>query len=264
MGLRRTLSVLVVFAIPVVLAGPARPALALDCAVFPEADMSPSAIVAGKETMWNDRPFFESYDFAITGTVASIATDEAAGSATYGRTEVAFDVLNGYGLETVQASVVVTESDPGWNGGYFFELGQTYFVPLKTVGPQGEPNYSFLCDPIAQMTLAEAEGLPRFASEVLTVAAPVGELTAGSTPIVPAESAAPTTVPAPPDSSATMATPTSVYESESPEPGDEAVVGDSGKSQGVVIGGAAAVLVLVLVGWAYSARWRLTRAKSHN
>lgn len=254
MGLRRTLSVLAVFAIPIVVAGPARPALALDCAVFPEADMSPRSIVAGTETMWNDRPFFESFDFAITGTVTSITTDDAAGSATYGKTEVSFDVLNGYGLETVEESLVVTESDPGWISGYLFEPGRTYFVPLKAFGPQGEPNYSFLCDPITEMTLAEAEALPRYASEVVTVTGPLVELTAGSTSIVPTESTAPTTA----DSSVTTATPTSGPQIDSPVSGDQVDNDDSWNSLGVVIGGAAAMLVLVA--WAYSARRRRDQA----
>lgn len=44
---------------------------------------------------------------------------------TCGSTAVAFDVLNAYGLETVEAALAVTEPDPGWMSGYLFELGQT-------------------------------------------------------------------------------------------------------------------------------------------
>jgi len=232
MGLRRLLGVLTFFAILIVVAGPARPAVALSCAPFPDTGMSPRSIVAGTETMLNGRSFFESYDFAVTGTVSSVTTDEVTGSATYGSTAVVFDVLNAYGLETVGRALVVNESDPGWMTGYQFEIGQTYFVPLKAVGPQGRPNYSFVCDPITPMTLAEAMALPEFAHGELLVAVPEDELVAVSTSTEAAVSVS----------------------------GDEADTSGSKDGVGLVISGSVALLVLLLAGWAYSARRRQTRA----
>lgn len=226
MGLRRLSGVLAFFAILIVVAGPARPIIALSCAPSPYNGISPRAIVAGTETMLNGRSFFESYDFAVTGIVSSVTTDEVTGSTTYGSTAVVFDVLNAYGLETVGHALVVSQS--GSMSGYPFEIGQTYFVPLKAVGPQGQPNYSFLCDPITPLTLVEAMALPEFASGELLVAVPEDELVAVSTSTESAVS----------------------------------VSGDSGSKAGVglVISGSVALLVLLLAGWAYSARRRQTRA----
>lgn len=231
MGLQRLLGVLAFFAILIVVAGSARPVVALSCAL-PDAGMSPRSIVADTEIMRNGRPFFESYDFAVTGTVTSVTTDEVAGSTTYGSTAVVFDVLNAYGLETVGYALVVSVSDPRWMSGYPFEIGQTYFVPLKAVGPQGQPNYSFLCDPITPMTLVEAMALPEFASGELLVAGPEAELVAVSTSTEAAVSVS----------------------------GDEADTSGSKAGVGLVIGGSVVLLVLFLAGWVYSARRHQTRA----
>lgn len=151
-------------------------ALATSCAV-PKGDVSPRAIVEGRALGWDGQPIFETYDFAIAGSVTSVNTDEVPGSPTYGDTEVVFEVINAYRLESVDPLLVVWQSDPGWMMGFPFEVGRTYFVPLVHRGPGGEPNYSMLCDPISPMSVADAADLPQFASAELPVATPGVETT---------------------------------------------------------------------------------------
>lgn len=129
-------------------------------------DGSPQAIVTGTEQLWNGERFFDLYDLAVTGIVVEIVTDETAGSPTYGATEVHLDVINAFGVDRVARQLVVSTPDPGWMTGYAFQLGQAYFIPLRLVGPAGEPNHSMVCDPITQLRLEDAERLPAMADSV--------------------------------------------------------------------------------------------------
>jgi hypothetical protein len=142
----------------------AEPAAATSCAMA--TDASPQAIVTGTEQLWNGERFFDLYDLAVTGLVVEIVTDETAGSPTYGATEVHLDVINAFGVDHVARELVVATPDPGWMTGYAFQLGQVYFIPLRLVGPAGEPNHSMVCDPITQLRLEDAERLPAMADSV--------------------------------------------------------------------------------------------------
>src|SRR5690606_21087660 len=118
------------------------------CAVHPDA--SPEAIASGSGRLSTERAFFDTYDFAIVGTVTGIDT-VGEGLPDYGATTVRLDVaaVLGGGPSTPQFDV--SSPDPGWMGGYPYEVGLTYFIPVQAVGPGGEPNHSFLCDPISEV-----------------------------------------------------------------------------------------------------------------
>ena len=143
-------------------------ASATSCAT-PE-DGSAQSIVTGVEKLWGEQDFFERYDFAISGTVVSIDTDETPGSETYGDTEVEVAVINAFGVDDIGETLVVSEDDPGWINGYEFQVGSTYFIPLLAEGPQGTPNYSFLCDPISRISESEASELAVIAIDPIAVA----------------------------------------------------------------------------------------------
>lgn len=149
-------------------------ASATSCA--PPPDGSARSIVTGTEVLWGDHAFFDLYDYAITGTVASITTDEERGSTTYGATEVQFDVINGFGVDEVGETVVVHQSDPGWMNGFGFVPGATYFVPLVHRGPNGERDYSFVCDPISSISPAGAVDLAGTAAASVPVASPTSAM----------------------------------------------------------------------------------------
>lgn len=150
-------------------------ASALSCA--PPPDGSARSIVTGSEVLWGNHSFFDLYDYAITGTVTGITTDEERGSTTYGATEVQFDVINGFGMDEVPETVLVHQSDPGWLTGFGFELGSTYFVPLVHRGPNGERDYSFVCDPISSISPAGAVDLAGMAAASIPVASPTSGTT---------------------------------------------------------------------------------------
>lgn len=129
-------------------------------------DRTPSELVAGAPphrqgggTLW------ELFDLAITGTVTEIRTEA-------GVTEVRFEVINAMGVSTVPAELIVSESDPGHLNGYGFQIGRTYFVPLVSPGPNGEPYWSFVCDPISEITPEDADRLPSAAIEGVATAVP--------------------------------------------------------------------------------------------
>ncbi len=128
--------------------------------------------MSGREMLLHDEPFFEQFDLAITATVAAITTDERSGSSTYGATEIAVDGINAFGVDNVPGSLIVTASDPGWIAGYPFAIGRTYFIPLIAVGPQGQQNHSFLCDPITEIRSSDAARVPALAFGGLAVATP--------------------------------------------------------------------------------------------
>ncbi len=126
----------------------ADPVRALSCATHPNA--SPEAIVAGTAELATAEPFFDTYDIAIVGQVVQARTTETPGS-NYGQTQTTFSVAAAFGVDAVDEAVVVSSSDPGWLSGYPFEVGRNYFVPLQQRGPDGQHNYSFVCDPITQL-----------------------------------------------------------------------------------------------------------------
>lgn len=151
-------------------------------------------LVGGEVAMWTDTSgtgtfLWDRYDFAITGTVVSVETNDVPDSPGYLETRVLFDVLHGYNVDSAPTGLVVHESDPGSMMGYYFVVGATYFVPLVDTGPQGETNYSFVCDPIFEVTLDQAAALPSFTAVGVSVVIP----SAGS-PLTPTSSLTATTV----------------------------------------------------------------------
>ncbi len=134
-----------------------------------------------------DGTLYTIFDLAISGTVTEIATDEVPGSATYGATEVSFEVINAFGVDTISPTLVVWSSDPGWMSGYPFEVGRTYFVPLKNPGMSGHPYESFLCDPISEISPEDATSLKGFAPDGVPTATPTpARGTTESATVVPA------------------------------------------------------------------------------
>lgn len=166
--------VLMVFGVTAVRT-PGNPAMALSCAEHPEG--SPTAIVQGRDDLASGNPFFEHYDFAITGTVGEITTNNDGESDNYGFTQLEVAVINGYGIDSVPDVVTVSEPDPGWLQGYEFTSGDTYFIPIFiTDGPDGEQNNSNGCDPITQLTVADAEQLALQAAADVIVSTPEDEV----------------------------------------------------------------------------------------
>lgn len=145
----RVLGAVAVTAVVAVMSGQGWSVDALSCAIHP--DGTPESIVRGSEQLSSGEPFFDRYDFAITGTVTTVVTVERPGSETYGRTMVTVDVINGFGLDFITPEIELTQSDPGWMAGYPFVVGHTYFIPVTAVGPNSETNYSFVCDPITEI-----------------------------------------------------------------------------------------------------------------
>jgi hypothetical protein len=100
--------------------------------------------------------FFESYDFAVIGTVSAIRTDERQGSATYGATEVDVVVAAVLGVDEGPPEMTLRAGDPEWMVGWPFEVGASYFVPVDGVGPERQANWTFGCDPVTQVENAAA------------------------------------------------------------------------------------------------------------
>jgi hypothetical protein len=132
----------------------AGPAGALSCA--PDEAATPEAIAGGTYRASDGSTFLDSYDFAVVGTVVAIRTDEREGSPTYGSTEIDLDVDGVFGVPVAPARMTLEAGDPGWMVGYPFEPGRSYFVPVLAEGPEGQVNWTFLCDPISEVTDPEA------------------------------------------------------------------------------------------------------------
>lgn len=143
-----------------------RAAGALSCAPHPNG--SPHGIASGTEVLAGPGRFFERFDFAVVGTVTRIETVETPGP-DHGVTTVAVDVTAVLGRDKATAIIELTTPDPGWLAGYPFGEGTDYFVPVQTEGPEGQPNYTFACDPIA-----EAPAAAPLAAELGTLAAEAG------------------------------------------------------------------------------------------
>lgn len=136
----------------------------------------PRSLVAGEPaydgaegTLWS------AYDLAITGMVLEIRTDEERDSAAYGATEIIFEVINAIDVASITDEVTVSARDPGWVNGYRFEVGRTYFVPLKSPGSEGQEYWSFVCDPISEISASEASALLAEVAEGIPTAVPGGE-----------------------------------------------------------------------------------------
>jgi len=138
------------------------PVAALSCA--PHPDSSPAAIASGTAILSSEDEFFDSYDFAVVGTVSEVRT-VGEGEPDYGATTIHLKVVAVLGRESAPQAMTITSPDPGWMAGYPYESGRTYFIPVQVEGPGGQPNYSFLCDPITEVDAGIALDLAQPASE---------------------------------------------------------------------------------------------------
>ena len=134
-------------------------ASALSCAEHP--DGSPQAIAAGTERLSGGDRFFDQYDYAVIGTVTEVQTVGAEPN--YGATTVKVDVEGVLGESSAPEQIDISSPDPGWLNGYPYERGTTYFIPVQAEGPEGQPNYSFLCDPISEVDVGVATELRQLA-----------------------------------------------------------------------------------------------------
>lgn len=161
--MRRRVLVLAVMAVSsfAAVASTVRPVGALSCAAHP--DGSPAAIASGTERLSSEDKFFDHFDFAVVGTVTEIRT-VGEGEANYGATTIHLDVVAVLGDEPAPQAIRIASPDPGWMSGYPYEAGVTYFIPVQAEGPQGEANYSFLCDPITEVDAGVAIDLAQLAS----------------------------------------------------------------------------------------------------
>jgi hypothetical protein len=114
--MRHARSVLLVVAGSVLAMGAAGvvPAGALSCAAHP--DGSPVAIASGTERLSTEGAFFDSYDYAVIGTVTEIRT-VGAGEPDYGATTLSVDVVAMLGEGTAHERIEVSSPDPGLDGG---------------------------------------------------------------------------------------------------------------------------------------------------
>lgn len=156
--------------VPLVVAGPllalgvagVAPADALTCPAHP--DGSPQAIASGTERLSTQEDFFDKYDYAIIGTVTEIHT-VAVGETDYGATTVSVDVVAVLGEGTAQQRIEISSPDSGWMAGYPYEAGTAYLIPIRRTGPEGQANYSFVCDPIAEVDVGIASNLRQLAAD---------------------------------------------------------------------------------------------------
>lgn len=125
-------------------------------------------VEGGDATLWS------AFDLVVTGTVVDIETNERRDSGAYGATVITFDVINAMGVASIDDRVLISSIDPGWVNGYAFEVGSTYFVPLKSPGPAGQRYWSFLCDPISRITPSDAAELTTAVMTGVPTATPGG------------------------------------------------------------------------------------------
>lgn len=149
--------VVVATVVPLLVAGPAG---ATSCVGY--QGVTPQKLLAG-QTVYETH-LFEQHDLALVGTVTAIRTNDAQG----GATRTTLDVHGGFNVAALPDALEVSSDDPGWMNGYAFQHGTTYFIPVQHPGPQGQPYYSFVCDPIFEVAGPEA------AAELEAVAADNG------------------------------------------------------------------------------------------
>lgn len=121
----------------------ATPAAALTCA---PPDLTSDELVAADLVSPSN-----AYDLAVVGQVVGITTDLSEGDE-HGRTYVQLSVTGVFGSTSAGQGIVVTTPDPGWNSGFPFEEGVSYFVPILVSGPQGEVNFVGACDLVEELT----------------------------------------------------------------------------------------------------------------
>lgn len=131
---------------------------------------SPEETITGSDERSMGGGFFDRYDGAVLARVSAVrtVTHEPGG------TRITLDVFGLIGASNVGSTMVLTADDDGAMNGYRFTRGASYFIPIQAEGPQGQPNYSFICDPIGSIDgVDEADALLNAArDEGLTIALP--------------------------------------------------------------------------------------------
>jgi hypothetical protein len=175
MRLRKLVLAAMTISLVTAIASSPSPAAALSCA--PHPDSSPAAIASGTDGLASKGGFFDRYDFAVVGTVDEIRT-AGEGEPDYGATTIDLNVVAVLGTEPAPQTMTITSPDPGWMAGYPYESGRTYFIPVQAEGPDGQPNYSFLCDPISEINAGIALDLAQPATDAgIPFSTPGDELT---------------------------------------------------------------------------------------
>lgn len=164
--------IVVVVALPLAVAAPAG---ATSCVAL--EGVTPEKLLAGQQV--HGGQLFEQYDYAVVGTVTAIRSDAS------GATRTTLDVHGGYNVQRLAPTVDVSSDDAGAMNGYPFQHGTTYFIPVQNPGPQGQPNYSFVCDPVFELPGRDAVAdLEAVATDndvaVATISAPSAAETATS------------------------------------------------------------------------------------
>ena len=136
--LAKVLVIVVLAALPLAIVAPAGATSCVGLEGVTAADL-----VAGEPL--HRTQLFEQYDFAIAGTVTAIRSDAS------GATRTTVDVHSGFNVEQLPPTLDVSSDDAGAMNGYPFQHGTTYFIPVQHPGPQGQPHYSFVCDPIFEL-----------------------------------------------------------------------------------------------------------------
>ena len=132
---------------------------------------APRATITGGGERGMGGKFFEHYDGAVLGKVATIKSNPQM---VPGGTKITVEVAGAIGAATIGERMVVSADDEGAMNGFPFVHGTWYFIPIQNQGPQGQVNYSFLCDPIGELKGPEAAAalLDLARREGLTVAVP--------------------------------------------------------------------------------------------
>ena len=121
------------------------------------APAGPKDTITGTDDRSMGGTFFDQYDGAILGTVSSVRT---VAQVPAGGTRITVDLFGAIGMPAVGSTMVLTADDEGGMNGFPFTPGSSYFIPIQDTGPQGQVNYSFVCDPIGEIAGAdEAEAL---------------------------------------------------------------------------------------------------------
>lgn len=113
------------------------------------APAAPMETVKGKGDLAMGGKFFEQYDAVVLGEITTIKTQARPMPA--GATKIGVEVYGAIGTSAIGKKMVLTADDEGAMNGFPFQRGAFYFVPIKDTGPQGQVNYTFVCDPIGEL-----------------------------------------------------------------------------------------------------------------
>lgn len=153
------LACVTVILVSILAAGPGLAGASSGCPSNPGG--SPQAIASGTEQLRTNDAFFDRYDFAVIGTVTQVDYVEEGSDAEHGVTTIALDVMAVLGDAPAPPTIVLSSPGPDWAAHYQRE----YFIPVQVEGPNGHPNATFVCDPIAEVDEGVVDELRVLAEE---------------------------------------------------------------------------------------------------